>query len=1271
MDEDDDMHICLVCQATVVGLINYVNHKKYECPGRKNADKGVKTAKPVQAVSQPTYTQGEPATQSFMQLLSPTDSQYSQSPMFASHIDSPAQITTSQQFAQSPLHTTSQLFSVSSSPSHGVGYTTQISFSDEIGPVMSLQQNTDLPSPPASGMNHNDKVSTSQASIEISPIQTNRLSSSPSQGRQPLTVDPNEQYLTLPSGGFSPSGNVMNPNVVMSPEGSDFFSSLALQKKSEKVETHQNENKDSLTADLPIANILNSLDLYDEDLDFVFADDNFLQDAFTDESDDDSFPPPNHTHGKWKPGEGPSHHSKVLWQPGRRPMHPSKGKWRPGEMPGKAKGKLKSHILARQQENAKEEEEKNQTRVAYKKRNEYKCQYCDITFSNRFVFSSHCQKPEHKRNVSNYDRIEEAVKSLDVIEWKNDTNENNKKIKLDNEIKEERSSPDNDNREALDENKSVELEKPSSEVEKKKHEPPVYICSVCDKKFDSKYTMARHLLSTYHKNRITGNPDTIKVLEQYHKYIVWLSPYQCTICQFYFNRNDDFMEHLKSEDHKLQCEGLDGEIMCSTCKFSCHDNGSLLRHIENNGIHKQAAKKGNKPCIIKEKNYDTVCKYCKKRLHSKLHMKRHMRSQHFKEYAEYESTCKLCDKFFFDTYTYKRHMATGQHKLRAEQRQASGNAAKEEKPEVFNEGVNRTRINRKVEKPYKLAKKNTKSINKSFKCEYCDFVASQYNELRPHYMESHANHVFVCELCDLTFITEKARKVHFAGIKHQTNLRKSEGNPESLILQCDYCDRRFEDEKLKLFHTEVYHLHPNSEESLKDKLGRGDVTTLMYRDFLSTIDQVEDERIQCLECPKTIMKDYILEHLRSHSGDKPYKCRYCSSGFAAPLSLRRHLMSHVGLADRKCEICGKEFKKYGSYREHMTKHCLEENNASKLICDVCGQEFLLQKQLTTHMRRHGEKKFKCTYEGCRWAFYLYNELKAHYRSHTGERAYLCDICGYAAGTKNRLNRHHHTHTGERAHHCEYCNYKAGTRTHLRRHMRIHIGSKPYKCPYCPYSCNTHENIRKHISKTKKHAGLPIYPCKFCDYGTSNTVDFRFHLEQKHKGEFNFKASDGLAIIAGLYKKDDDPAKPLEGTEIFQVRERKIKTERQPRQKQKKQPIHFVDTKYDIPEENKIEVAQYQVNNEDFHNQTEIVDVHVTHEQWPAYTTQAKITPISSDMQSYQNVIEPSYSGQISSVGYFMPVTTPSNTVTVESSLIPQPPALQVDVVANGIKFHYD
>ena len=35
--EDEDMHMCLVCHRTIKGLINYVNHKKNECSGKKTS----------------------------------------------------------------------------------------------------------------------------------------------------------------------------------------------------------------------------------------------------------------------------------------------------------------------------------------------------------------------------------------------------------------------------------------------------------------------------------------------------------------------------------------------------------------------------------------------------------------------------------------------------------------------------------------------------------------------------------------------------------------------------------------------------------------------------------------------------------------------------------------------------------------------------------------------------------------------------------------------------------------------------------------------------------------------------------------------------------------------------------------------------------------------------------------------------------------------------------------------------------------------------------
>ena len=148
-----------------------------------------------------------------------------------------------------------QMFAMSTSPSHGVHLATQISFSEDIGPVMSLRQSSDI-STASTHTPDNDSISTT--SCKTLQNENIVLTTSSEQTSQALALDVNEQFLTLPSERFSLSGNAVNPNMVMSSR-SDFFSSLALQKKNENEGQNQNENKDNLTADLPISNILNNL----------------------------------------------------------------------------------------------------------------------------------------------------------------------------------------------------------------------------------------------------------------------------------------------------------------------------------------------------------------------------------------------------------------------------------------------------------------------------------------------------------------------------------------------------------------------------------------------------------------------------------------------------------------------------------------------------------------------------------------------------------------------------------------------------------------------------------------------------------------------------------------------------------------------------------------------------------------------------------------------------------------------------------------------------
>ena len=1263
----DDMHMCLVCQTTVVGLVNYVNHKKYECSGRKTA-------------------------------------------------------------ASNPICTT--LTSDSSSVFSGGNATSAIPNSEFSVPATNnFNQNYLMPQ-------HNAKVSSSFPDLSNSMDKHNALQSPPSSSavdslrNNNISVDIQDSFPNLASVGFSPgTSRGVDPNMVMntrpdSDRPEDFFSSLALQSKSntkDSMANHQNSvhnlfrnitfDKDGGTEnELPIANILNSINFSDDDLDF---DEDFLEEAFSDDSEDD-VPSSNYTRGKWKPGQGPVRSSGGKWGPSH-----AGGKWKPDQ--GPSSGKWKSHM-----QRVDSESNKRASRLAERETSapvsrgknirmsdvdgEILCKPCGMYFKSRLAYGRHCSGSKHKQNVkdSKFDgdsgsdteidetfaegseikengieckeNVEPSVDENLVKEGESaDTTEKSGEdvpskaddIPLDNEEKsdgtdqekvvldfskddftnsttenemidlkptekndsasQDRASqdgayavevvdnPDTEQQEKIETQetvKSEEIKQDNQQIDKQndsgnvedgvQNKSPI-ACNPCDKKFNNKYLMTRHLLSKMHRSRVQGVSDIFPVLTQYHKYIVRLSPFQCAPCQFYFNRESDLRAHLQSVGHSMQWDSLTTEIVCTLCSFSSHSNEEIIQHFQQNLLHEALVKRSKKLCIIREKNYKGSCRYCKKKMHSRVHLKRHLRHKHMvdidtrgriagkfqkhprgrfqcsegnceKKFNTYNAFilhmnkkhrmagasnvyCRICDKTLSDRYSYGRHCMGDVHKNNLKRRKllAKENSIKQEFEEDDKDVIRDKLQDQLVHNPnvrkYVRRKERKEKVmeTKVHKCDYCDFTAEIYSDLRPHYMEHHEKHILTCDICDLTFLNEKALKLHTGSRQHQANLEEMEGVTGSqTILSCEFCNKRFIDEGSKQWHIDVRHLHPNSEEALRKELGKLDLTSQKYKEFLKEVDEKDrGAQVYCIECNKCLKKESILEHLRLHTGDKPFVCRYCKGGFMSALSLRRHLMSHLGLTERKCELCGKEFKKLESYKEHMKCHEMEKTGARKLMCDVCAMEFYLPKQLRAHMRRHGEKTFKCPEANCHWIFHFANELDAHMKTHTNSRPFLCDICGYAAGTKNRLNRHHRTHTGERNYHCDYCTYKAGTATHLRRHMRIHIGTKPYKCPYCTYSCNTHENIRKHIMKTKKHQGLFIYNCRSskCRFGSNTVNEFRAHLQQFHPDQYDeTRNMEGLAALTGLYVKVEDLSKPEEGMMINPVKERQTRGPKRNRSK---------------------------------------------------------------------------------------------------------------------------
>jgi len=323
-------------------------------------------------------------------------------------------------------------------------------------------------------------------------------------------------------------------------------------------------------------------------------------------------------------------------------------------------------------------------------------------------------------------------------------------------------------------------------------------------------------------------------------------------------------------------------------------------------------------------------------------------------------------------------------------------------------------------------------------------------------------------------------------------------------------------------------------------------------DWMESSNIESNKKLYCTYCHKGFNKNFDLsQHVRSHTGEKPYQCVVCGRGFAQKSNVKKHMATHKvwpkghktlpvdsvikGFSKKHCAVensdlteienknlgsCDKQDEDLSEDSDPFAKRTIEtkemyKGNKCHIVlknsyqCTYCIKSFRKYPHFKTHMNQHqNEKCYRCTISNCGKLLRDLEGYLNHMNSHESEREYRCHICSKKYKDLNQLSLHQFTHTADSETHekqqfqCDKCKNKYTSIEALEHH--IETTSHSYLCSLCNKEFSAERHLRKHLSVTHLQNNSS-FRCTFCEKLFKNENALKSH-SLIHTGELPFSCN---------------------------------------------------------------------------------------------------------------------------------------------------------------------